>query len=493
MNRAKRMTIDSWITDHARTTPNKAALNFGGETITYAEFETRIAEKAAELTGAGIVKGDRIAWYGLNHPEVFVLLFACARIGAMLLPLNWRLAEGEIVEITTNATPKLIIHDSHFAEQAQTLGIPTHAVGTQIAPPATTNYQASLEDALLLVYTSGSTGRPKGVVLAQKALVANAQMSIECHNLIPSDTALNVLPLFHVGGLNILPTPAFSIGATVELHEKFDPLAMLNALQRINHAITVPTVLQAVITLPGWETAELSNLRGLSIGSTDVPVELIEQVQKRGIPVMQVYGATETSPFAIYQTQQEAVATTGTLGRIGCACDIRLVDNGMDVADGEPGEIWVKGDNVMAEYWNAPELTETALIDGWFRTGDVAIRDEDGVYRFADRIKHVIISGGENIYPAEIERVLRRHPDIAEVSVVGRYDEKWGEVPVAVIVSNAPPALDQIHDYLDGKIANYKRPRHVVFTKTLPRNTMGKIIVDDVRKIAQAATSPQTA
>ena len=399
----------------------------------------------------------------------------------MLLPLNWRLAEGEISEIIADAAPKLIVHDRHFASQAQTFGIPSRAVGAQIARPSALPSDASLDDPLLLVYTSGSTGQPKGVVLTQKALIANAMMSVDCHGLTPNSKVLNVLPLFHVGGLNILPTPAFSIGATVELHEKFDPNAMCDALQRIDFAITVPTVLQAVIASPNWEDADLSKLKGLSVGSTDVPVELIEAVQARGVPVMQIYGATETSPLAIYQTRQQAYSTVGTIGETGCACEIRLVDEWMDVANGEPGEIWVKGDNVMREYWNAPELTEAALIEGWFRTGDVATRDEHGRYRFADRIKHVIISGGENIYPAEIERVLRRHPNISEVSVVGCPDKKWGEVPVAVVVSRKPTTKEEVLATLDGEVARYKCPRDVVFAEALPRNAMGKVVVDAVR------------
>ena len=477
------MTIDRWISVHAKAAPEKPALIFGDVTLSYAGFEARIAQKASELTGAGIVKGDRIAWYGLNHAEVFTLLFACARIGAILLPLNWRLAESEIAEIIADAQPSLVIHDSNFAEKAKRLGIPAFPVDALIAPELPPNARVSEDDALLLVYTSGTSGRPKGVVLAQKALIANAKMSVECHGLAPEDTVLNVLPLFHVGGLNILPTPAFSIGATVVLHEKFDPDAMCEALQRVNYAITVPTVLQAVIASRNWKDADLKNLKGLSIGSTDVPVELIETVQARGVPVMQVYGATETSPFAIYQTRDDAVATTGTLGRAGCTCAIRLVDEWIDVADGEPGEIWVKGDNVLTKYWNEPQMTEAALIEGWFRTGDVAIRNEDGLYRFADRIKHVIISGGENIYPAEIERVLRRHPEIAEVSVVGMPDEKWGEIPVAVVVSRKPISESDVLAALDGEIARYKRPRKVVFTEALPRNAMGKVVVDAVRKM----------
>ncbi|MEL7117464.1 MAG: AMP-binding protein, partial [Pseudomonadota bacterium] len=421
------------------------------------------------------------AWYGLNHAEVFVLLFACARIGAILLPINWRLSDGEIDQIVANAEPRIMIHDAHFAEKAARFC--AHLVGT-LQGRAEEGPQGTEEDPLLLVYTSGSTGLPKGVVLSQKALIANAKMSVAAHGLTPDARVFNALPLFHVGGLNILPTPAFSIGAEVVLHERFDPVDMARALQDVTHAITVPTVLQSVLATHEWQTADLSHLHAMSIGSTDVPVALIEAVHARGVPLIQVYGATETAPFAIYQSAEDAMSTVGSIGRAGSHCEIRLVD-GRDVPDGTPGEIWVKGDNVLAEYWRNPDLTAQMLQDGWFRTGDVAIRQPDGLYYFADRIKHVIISGGENIYPAEIERVLRQIPGIREVAVVGRTDPKWGEVPVAVVVGDLP--RDAVLDPLQGKIARYKQPKDVVFCDALPRNAMGKVVAAEVRAMIGAS------
>ena len=478
------MTIDSWISEAAEWDPGKTALDFEGQQISYAEMAAEIDRRAGQLTAQGVAHGDRVAWYGLNHPEVFILLFACARIGAILVPLNWRLAEAEIAEITANCAPKLILHDHNFANAARALSGPRVVALRELpADTATLAETATTDDPLLLVYTSGSTGRPKGVILRQKALICNAKMSIHAHGLAPEDRVLNVLPLFHVGGLNIRPTPAFSIGATVVLHASFDPDAMCADLARVNHAISVPTVLQAVINRAGWAGADLSNLRGISIGSTDVPVALIEAVHARGVPVFQVYGATETSPFAIYQTVETAMSSVGSLGQAGCACQIRLVDgHGADVPDDVPGEIWVGGDNVLAEYWRDPELTAETLRDGWFATGDVASRDANGFYWFADRIKHVIISGGENIYPAEIERILRLHPDVAEVAVVGRSDARWGEVPVAVVVGNADRG-DDILAALDGQIARYKRPKEIRFVDALPRNAMGKVVAAEVRKL----------
>ncbi|MGB0506674.1 MAG: class I adenylate-forming enzyme family protein, partial [Pikeienuella sp.] len=380
--------------------------------------------------------------------------------------------------------PTLCIYDDHFAEAAKALNRITalHHSALLTDAPDHGPTGATTADALLIVYTSGSTGTPKGAVLAQKALIANAKMAIHAHDLTTEDNVLNVLPMFHVGGLNILPTPAFSIGATVTIHERFDPDAALTALTGTTLAIMVPTVMKAIMSRPGWATADFSRLRGMSIGSTDVPRALINAAHDRGVPMIQIYGATETSPYAIYQTLEEAEATAGSLGRVGIACQARLVQpDGTEAPIGEPGEIWIKGDNILTEYWNNPAETARAITDGWFHSGDVATLDENGLYWFTDRIKHVIISGGENIYPAELERILNALPNVTEAAVVGRPDPKWGEMPVAVVVGNT--TREDILNAFQGTLARYKHPRDVVFAEALPRNAMGKIVAAEVRKL----------
>ncbi len=477
------MTIDRWIIDTATRTPAKPAIEFGARTLTYSELAARVRERARALVAAGIGHGDRVAWYGLNHPEVFVLLFACARVGALLVPVNWRLSDSEVAEVIAKCRPGLVIHDRNMRLRAREL--PDARIvefdGTYPSGAGGRIETVRQEDPVLLVFTSGSTGHPKGVVLTQKALACNAAMSVEAHGLTPDDRVLNVLPLFHVGGLNILPTPAFSVGATVVLHERFDPVATCAGLEAVTHAVTVPTVLRAVIECSGWKTVDPGRLRAISIGSTDVPVPLIETVQERGIPVVQIYGATETGPLAIHQRVEEAMATTGSIGRVGSRCDVRLVRDGGDVLDGETGEIWVRGDNILREYWERPDLTSQIIRDGWFRTGDVARRDGAGLYWFSDRIKHVVISGGENIYPAEIERIVREVPGVVDVAVVGRFDHRWGEVPVAVVVAPDGLKAEVVLAPLRGRLARYKHPKDVVFVDSLPRNAMGKVVVADVR------------
>jgi len=480
------MTIDHWIAKAAQECPNKTAIYFDDKSISYDRFHAWTLSRAKALANAGLTKGDRVAWLGLNHPDVFVLLFAAARLGLILVPLNWRLTPAELATICTDCAPKLLIHDDTFAATAQTLATPQMPAFHHSEPlppqPDTAPQPVSTDDPLLIVYTSGSTGTPKGVVLNQTALIANAEMSIECHALTPDDRALVVLPLFHVGGLNILATPAFSIGASIELHARFDPAAALDALNRCTTAIVVPTILQAIMNQPDWAAAPLGNLRVLSIGSTDVPMGLVEAVHTRAIPLVQIYGATETAPLAIYQRPETAMATAGSIGQAGCRSTIRLVTDEQDVADGTKGEIWVKGDATLSAYWNDPAQTRDAMTNGWFKTGDVASRDANGNYYFTDRVKNVIISGGENIYPAELERVLNATPKIHEACVVGRPDPNWGEIPVAVVVSDQMSKGDVLALFHQ-QIARYKHPRDVVFVDSLPRNAMGKIVPDDVKAL----------
>jgi len=482
------MTIDLWIKRAAKCTPDKTAIIFEDQPLSYQEFAVAINSAAQALSDQGFRKGDRLAYLGLNDPAIFVLLFACAQNGIIFVPLNWRLSEREILEILDDCQPKLMIHDHHFealAKKAEGVSCVTaSSFNDQMTKtsPCEPPSDITTDDALLLVYTSGSTGRAKGVLLSQSALIANAEMSINAHQMKASDTVVCVLPLFHVGGLNILATPAFQLGATVILHQMFDPAQCLQACTQAQLIITVPTILQRLIDHDDWAETDLSQLRTISIGSTDVPINLIDAVHQRGVPVIQIYGATETSPFAIYQKIDEAFDTVGSIGRQGSACAIEIRhEDGQKAAIGEAGAIWVHGENTLLRYWHDETLSAQFIKDGWFYTGDVAYQDDRGLFWFVDRIKHVIISGGENIYPAEIERVLRDHPAIEEVAVVGEDDDEWGQVPVAVIGGGSTLSDNDIKSFLSDRLARYKQPRRFYFVDALPRNAMGKVVADDVK------------
>jgi len=411
--------------------------------------------------------------------------------------LNWRLSVDELQYVITDASPALLLFDEHFTDMADSLKnndatnmqINFANVGNDAFPPTPvqTHYSAAEsmgnnKAPLLIVYTSGTTGRPKGAVLTEEAILCSADMSLHMLNFTSADRVLNVLPLFHVGGLNIQPLPALINGATVVLHARFDPIRAVKTLAEDNISLmtTVPTVLQAMIATTEWEELTFPSLRAMNIGSTDVPITLIEAAHACGVPVLQVYGATETSPTAIYQRAEDA-EQIGSIGKVGSRCEGRLVDeSGKDVPVGESGEIWVKGQNILTNYWNNKDATALAITDGWFHTGDVAHADNNGYYWFDDRLKHVIISGGENIYPAEIERLVMIVPGVIEAVVVGKSDKKWGEVPIAVVVGDVDKR--SILDACSG-IAKFKQPRDVTFIEALPRNAMGKVTIDQVKKL----------
>ena len=499
------MKIDQLIKKQLEKNSKKPAIKFKNKSWTYSQLHNSIKETSSFLqTECNLAPGDRICYYGTNNPEQIIIFIAASKLGIILVPINWRLAIPEILFQIDQSSPKLMIFDPNFSENVgiiknkikklSFIPIQDHEKFGQSLSNRRRGFKKSksfgnVNSPILLVYTSGTTGEPKGALLNQKSIVCNAHMSHHAHAMDCSDTVLVFLPLFHVGGLNILLMPALLIGATVVLDDKFDPSKTLSMIEndKITQVITVPTILASMISSEKWSAANLKSLKMISIGSTDVPINLIQKVHKRNIPVIQIYGATETSPLAIYQTKESAFSTEGSIGKAGLRCKIRLVnEQNIDVSNDENGEILVKGDNVLKCYWNNNEATKKYLTNGWFRTGDIARRDENGNFWFVDRLKNVIISGGENIYPAELERVLTKTNKSPEFSIVGKKDKKWGEVPVVVAVKKHFKFSEkEILEEFNGKIANYKIPKKVIFVGELPKNALGKILVDKVKQIIE--------
>ena len=444
--------------------PDKVALRFHGTDYSYLELWRRIEAAAASLQ---VGKGERIAWLGYNHPDMLVLLFAAARRGAILVPLNWRLTAAEHKRILADCAPKRIFSDGDFADAASKLGVPQGNLKEQNTDPL----RGEDADDVLIVYTSGTTGIPKGAVLTQSALLWNGFNSIHAHDLSQSDHVLSPLPMFHVGGLNNQTLPALLAGATVTLHKRFEAGAWLAdvAKRRPTISLLVPATMAVVINHSDWKGADLSSLKLLNTGSMVVPDSLIRAFHERGVPVGQIYGCTETAPIAIVLLKDHAKAKVGSTGKPAPHCEVKLVD----------GEIWVRGPAVMRGYWpDYSGLTE----DGWFRTGDLARIDEEGFYWIVGRSKEVIISGGENIHPAELENVLANCPGIVEAAVVGIEDPKWGEAACACVVSKLTE--EEVLKLFEGKLARYKHPRRVVFVDALPRNAMGKVLKAELRRLA---------
>jgi fatty-acyl-CoA synthase len=492
------MNLSDLIERNAAFTPGKPAIIFEDEVLGYRAFHDRI-EAAARVLKAefGVGRGDRVAILSLNRPDYLVLLYACARLGAMLVPLNWRLAVAEQLFILSDASVKVLALEQAFAAILPGLenSLPTTSlVGLDFAPPQGSAFGTLLAQArgdgrhphidlncpLLIVYTSGTTGRPKGAVLRQEALLWNAVMSQHMHGLTSDDHVLTVLPFFHVGGLNIQTTPALHFGAAVTILARFTPEAAFAVMKRDRPTLTVlvPAIIQAMTDHPDWPSIDLTSLKAVSTGSTIVPPHLIERLVARGVPVLQVYGSTETCPVAIYTRLGGELSRAGSTGLTGLCCEAAVIDAaGHELPPGVPGEIVVRGPNVFFEYWGNAEATREALHDGWYRTGDIGRRDKDGYFWVHDRKKNLIISGGENIYPAEVERVLLEHPDVADCGVIGRPDPKWDEVPVAYVIRRGGGSVvaEDLKAHVLTQLARFKVPREIVFVDDLPRTALGKV------------------
>jgi fatty-acyl-CoA synthase len=511
------LRLTEWIDHHASLTPGKAAIRFGNQDISYAALAHKIERLASALSAGGVRHGNCVAFLGYNSPEMLALLFACARIGALFMPLNWRLAAPEHKQMLVDCPPAVLFVEPDFVAQ-MTEGNPrgtesilaelgdlrsvvmgAHregwqaweafcAAGTAAAPRA----EADPQTPLLICYTSGSTGKPKGVLLTQDALAWNAVNSADMHDLTAADRILTTLPLFHVGGLNNQTTPALAAGATVVLHPRFDVDATFDAIEKegITLTVLVPAQLDMMMAHPRWQSADFSSLRSITTGSTIVQERLIRAVQARGVPLIQVYGSTETCPIAVYLKVADAERKLGSTGKVAAHCGMRIVDElDRDVAAGATGEILIQGPNVMSGYWRNPQASAEALRGGWFHSGDMGHLDAEGYLYVDGRKKEMIISGGENIYPAEIENVLLDCPDIAEASVVGRDDPRWGEIVVAVVAPKPGRRLDtaQVLGLFEGRIARYKHPKEVVFVGELPKTALGKIRKEDVRQLVRPA------
>jgi fatty-acyl-CoA synthase len=478
------MNLAQIIERHAQFSPQQVALHAAGEDITYPALWQRIERATGVLLAAKVQPGDRVAWLGFNDPAMLVLLFALSRLGAILLPLNYRLATPEQMAILGHAGVSLLVSDSAHAGAAAALAA---SPGCRLLPAgglaaddgvSTDVLAGEYTSPVLLVYTSGTTGHPKGALHTQSGLIWNCVISAHAHELTEADHVLSVLPMFHVGGLCIQTLPALHAGATVTLHARFDPAAWLAdvARRRPTLSLMVPATLRAVLDHAGFASTDLSSLRFLAAGSSTIPASMIAAMHARSVPLGQVYGATETGPVSIYLRRADAMQHVGAAGKAGLHVEVKLVNTrGEAVVPGEVGEIWVRAPNVMCGYW--ADTDNPAFADGWFHTGDLARCDEAGFYEVVGRSKDMIISGGENIYPAEIENLLGDCPEILEAAVVGQPDARWGEVVVAVVVRKPGSGLDAagVQQLFEGRLARFKHPKRVLFCEALPKTALGKV------------------
>ncbi|TCR20487.1 long-chain fatty acid--CoA ligase [Streptomyces sp. BK205] len=490
--------LGSWPARRARKTPHRTALIHGGTTLSYAELHTRVTRLAHALRARGIRRGDRVAYLGPNHPSYLETLFAAGVLGAVFVPLNTRLAGPEIgYQLSDSGARALIYGPTHAGLVAGLPGstdVRTYVeVGAEYeqvlagSPAEPIDEPVTGDDTCIIMYTSGTTGRPKGAMLTHGNLTWNAINVLVDTDLIADERALVSAPLFHTAGLNMLALPVLLKGGTCVLVEAFDPDATFDLIEqhRITFMFGVPTMFEQVARHPRWPAADLSSLRILTCGGSPVSTPLIAAYQERGLTFLQGYGMTEASPGTLFLDAEHAISKAGSAGVPHFFSDVRVVRPDLAPVDtGETGEVVLRGPHVMPGYWGLPEETAASFADGWFRSGDAARVDEDGYVFIVDRIKDMIISGGENIYPAEIEDLLLRHPDIAECAVIGVADEKWGEVPRAVVVprEGKVPDPDEVLASLAGRLAKYKIPKSVVVADELPRTASGKLLKSRVRK-----------
>ncbi|GGZ38881.1 acyl-CoA synthetase [Streptomyces poonensis] len=489
--------LGSWPARRARKTPHRTALVHGDSTVGYAELYERTTRLAHALRARGVRRGDRIAYLGPNHPSFLETLFAAGTLGAIFVPLNTRLAGPEIAhQLADSGAGTLVYGPSHAGLVAGLPGDPDVRTYLQVgagydaavagAAHEPIDEPVAADDTCLILYTSGTTGRPKGAMLSHANVTWNAVNFLIDKDLHADEQALVSAPLFHIAGLTVLTLPVLLKGGTCVLVEAFDPGETLDlvARHRITYMFGVPAMFERIARHPRWAAADLSSLRMLSCGGAPVPTPLIETYLARGLTFLQGYGTTEALGV-LFLDGETSVSKAGSAGVPHFFADVTVAGPDLTpVGPGGTGEVLVRGPAVMSGYWGLPDETAAAFTDGWFRTGDAARVDEDGHAHIVDRIKDMIISGGENVYPAEIEDRLLAHPDIAECAVIGVPDAAWGEVPRAVVVPRQGAELDpdEVLASLVGRLAKYKIPKSLVITGELPRTASGKLLKTQVRR-----------
>lgn len=483
-----------WLEKLCLYFPNKVAMKEveTGRALTYQEFQNCASRLASVFVDElGLKQGERVAILAENSLEHFILFFVAQKTGLIVAPLNYRLAASEINELLLDCEPSLLVVQEKFEPlAAQSAFKPKHL--WKLAELEREGYEKKArksefaakeideDEPLFILYTAGTTGAPKGVLYSHKMLFWNSVNTSLRIDLTSEDRTMSFLPLFHTGGLNVVATPFLHHGAFVALVKKFDAELVTRLLEE--EAITifmgVPTTLKMMAESKAFQSVSVKTTRFAMVGGEPMPLPLIETWHAKGVWIRQGFGMTEVGPNLFSLHQDDAVRKIGSIGMPNFYVDARVVDDeGNDVRRGEVGELIFKSPVVTKGYWNNPDATRAAFKDGWFYTGDLVRQDEEGYFYVVDRKKSMFISGGENVYPAEIEKVLYKHPAIAEVAVIGVPDEKWGEVGKACVVlkPGASATADELKAFCSERLAKYKVPKHFEFHDALPKSDAGKI------------------
>ncbi len=500
------IAVNDWVAHHARFKPTaKSMIDLASRrTFTYGDMHDRVGRAAGMLRAHNIQQGDRVAFLMMNSSDLLEVIFACWRIGAVCVALNFRLTPVELAFILNNSETSLLIYDDVFEAATgplKEITDVTHYVNTDCmggdsayerglagAKPVTEMVSQTLDDHALLMYSSGTTGTPKGVIITHGMMYFAPASGARAGGMNPDNVTLSNMPLFHIGALNVTGSPTIWIGGTTVIMRIFDPEATLDAIHDPALGITtlfmVPAAYNVMRALPKVQTTDFSRIRNAITGAETVPTELVDWWYERGVIIQEGYGMTETSGAGCILMKEDIPSRVGSAGRSLMHSEIRVVDDaGNTCAPNVPGELWFRGAAVTPGYWKRPEANKESFVGEWFRSGDIGRMDKDGYIYIDDRMKDMYISGGENVYPAELENYLHQLPQIAEVAVIGVPDSKWGETGcvVAVIKADCDLCLADVTAHIDGKMSKYKWPRHIHLMEALPRNATGKVLKFELR------------
>ena len=507
----------SWVTRHALRNGERIAFvdGVGGREVSYAELEARTNQLAAALTAQGVQRGDRVGLLLLNSPQMMEIYLAVAKLGAIAVPVNFRLHPAEVGYVLEDSGASFLFHSTAFAELAADATADNQRIRRKVSVPTAEeragagggDYETLLaegetgrveldvshHDICVLMYTSGTTGRPKGAMLTHGNFFYNAINGMGFDNgLGRTDVTVSAAPLFHIGALGVHTLPFLFVGGTVVITEAFSPDIWLDAVEQhqVTKAFLVPAMWAAVAQSESIGRRDLSSLQSAISGGAPCPITVIHALREYGMKFTEGFGMTETSPNAACLQPEDVLEHAGSIGRPVQFVDFRIVDEeGTEVLIDEVGELCVRGPSVFVGYWGKPEETARALRGGWFHTGDLARVDADGFYTLVDRKKDMVITGGENVYPIEVEQVMYQHPEVLEVAVIGVPDDKWGERVMAVVVRTEGSTLDAdvLRTWTRERIAHFKAPSEVRFADELPRTATGKLLKRQLRQTLGAA------
>jgi fatty-acyl-CoA synthase len=498
--------LGSWPERRLRINPGSDAIWFERAAMSHGDFAGRVRRVAAALAGLGVRAGDRVSWLSSNHPSALETLYACGQLGAIWVPVNARLTAPEARYILAHSGATVVFHGRDQGDLAASLRDQVPEVRSWVAvepgpadsslpyeqllaeaDPLWRDELVSLSDPCLIMYTSGTTGRPKGAVLTHGNMTWNAANQILGFDFTSDERTLALAPLFHIGGLNGTVNPTLLRGGCVVMMRRFEPEAALEVIeqQRVTSFFAVPTMLDAMARDPSFQARDLSALRSIGAAGAPVPLPTLRTWLGRGVVMQQAYGMTEAAPGCTVLDSADAERKIGSVGKPVFFTDLRVVrPDGSDAAVDEVGEVIVSGPNIMPGYWNDAERTAEVLTsDGWYHSGDAGSLDDEGFLFIRDRYQDLIISGGENVYPAEVESVLLELPGVVEAAVIGVPDETWGEVGLALLVMGADLAVEpgSIQAALRERLAGFKVPRHIKFVADLPKTATGKVRKPELR------------